>query len=80
MEAFHLKIGKAMGWTAAYFGIMLFYTFLDVAVWRKVFPHSSNWLNIITITLCVCGFLTILRKTGYRIRLSANITPSGLWP
>jgi hypothetical protein len=34
-----LKIRTAIIWVVAYFGIMLFYTFLNVAVWRMLL-HS----------------------------------------
>lgn len=70
-----LKIGKAILWVAIYFGIMLFYTFLDVAVWRKCFPKYSNWLNIMTIMICVCGFIALLKRAGYQVQFLSNITP-----
>lgn len=74
----NLTIGGAVGWTAIYFGVMLFYTFLNVAVWRKVFPGFSSWLNILTIAICVCGFLALLKRAGHDIALFANLTPSGV--
>lgn len=73
-----MKISKAFGWTGVYFGVMLFYTFLDVAVWRNVFPEIADWLAIITIIICVGGFILLLRKNGYRVNLFSNITPAGL--
>lgn len=36
MKEYKIKIGTAFLLVLAYFGIMLFYTFLDVAVWREV--------------------------------------------
>lgn len=54
------KISNAMIWVAAYFGIMLFYTFLNVAVWRKAFPHYSEWINIVVIMICAIGFIRYL--------------------
>ena len=71
-----LKIGNAMIWLAAYFGIMLFYTFLNVAVWRKVFPVYSEWINTIVIMIFAVGFICIL-KSRYEINLLSNVTPMG---
>ena len=57
----YLKIGKAFGWTVVYLGVMLFYTFLDVTVWRNVFPETAGWLNMIRTIICL---LHEGRKTG----------------
>ena len=43
MEKNPLKISNAIIWVAAYFGVMLFYTFLNVAIWRKAFP---DWIYL----------------------------------
>ncbi|MCM1498168.1 MAG: hypothetical protein NC124_06835 [Clostridium sp.] len=51
MKEYNIKIGTAFLLIVAYFGVMLFYTFLDVAVWRKVFPDFSNIVNIIIIAM-----------------------------
>ncbi|MDE7416983.1 MAG: CPBP family intramembrane metalloprotease [Lachnospiraceae bacterium] len=72
-----LKIGNAIIWVIAYFGIMLFYTFLNVAVWRKAFPIYSEWINIIVIMLCAVGFICLL-KSKYEINLLSNVTPMGI--
>ena len=72
-----LKIGNAIIWVVAYFGIMLFYTFLNVAVWRKAFPIYSEWINIIVIMLCAVGFICLL-KSKYEINLLSNVTPMGI--
>lgn len=74
----NLKIGNAILWVVIYFGIMLFYTFLDIAVWRKFFLKFSNWLNIITIMICACGFVALLKRTGYQIRILSNVTLIGI--
>ncbi len=73
-----LTIGGAIVWTACYFGVMLLYTAVDVAVWRKAFPKAASWLNTITIALCACGFLALLKSAGHEIPLLSNITPSGV--
>lgn len=54
MKEYNIKISTALLLVVSYFGIMLFYTFLDVAVWRKIFPEFSNTINIITIAICIC--------------------------
>jgi len=76
----NLKIGGAIVWTAIYFAVMLFYTFLDVAVWRRAFPNFSGWLNIITITISACGFLALLKRTGYEIRIFTSMKLGGVIP
>lgn len=72
-----LKIGNAIIWAAAYFGIMLFYTFLNVAVLRKVCPNYSEWINIIVIMICAVGFICLL-KSKHEINLLSNVTPIGV--
>lgn len=71
------KFSNAIIWTAAYFGIMLFYTFLDIAVWRKAFPDYSEWINIIVITICAAGFICLL-KSRYEINILSDVTPAGI--
>ena len=44
----NLTLGTAALWVAGYFGVMLLYTFLDVAVWRKLVPEVSGWLDLIS--------------------------------
>lgn len=78
MKEYNISISKALLLTAAYFGVMLFYTFLDVALWRKISPKHSDILNIITITICICFFILLLRKTGYKLQLFSNISFWGI--
>lgn len=79
MKEYSIKLGTAFLLVAAYFGVMLFYTFLDVAVWRKVFPDFSNIVNIISIATCICFFiLFIKRRTGYQMQLLSNINFTGI--
>ncbi len=72
-----MKIGSAIVWSAAYFGIMLFYTFLNIAVWRKTFPNHSEWINIAVITICSAGFIYLL-KSKYKIKILSGVTPMGV--
>lgn len=72
-----LTISSAVLWSVAYFGIMLFYTFLDVAVWRTLFPQYAEWINLFVMILCGCGFLLFLAK-WYQVPVFSNITFAGL--
>ncbi len=79
MKEYNIKIGTAFLLVLAYFGIMLFYTFLDVAVWREVFPDFSNIINIITIVACIGVFIMFLKRTtGYQMQLLSNISFAGI--
>jgi len=73
-----LKISSSIFWVAKYFAVMLFYTFLDIKVWRNVFPNFSGWLNVFTIVICVHSFLVLLKKAGYQIQILSNISLSGI--
>ena len=79
MKEYNIKIGTAFLLVLAYFGIMLFYTFLDVAVWRKVAPDFSNIINIVTIAICIGVFIVFLeRTTGYQVQLLSDISFVGI--
>lgn len=78
MTEYSIGIGKAFLWVGVYFGMMLFYTFLDVAVWRKVVPKYSNIIHVITIAVCIAGFILLLKKSGYQIRLFTNLSFVGI--
>lgn len=79
MKEYNIKIGTAFLLVLAYFGIMLFYTFLDVAVWRKVVPDFSNIINIVTIAICIGVFIVFLKRTtGYQVQLLSNISFVGM--
>lgn len=79
MKEYNIKIGTVFLLVLAYFGIMLFYTFLDVAVWRKVVPDFSNIINIVTIAICIGVFIVFLKRTtGYQVQLLSNISFVGM--
>ena len=79
MKEYNIKISTAFWLVLAYFGIMLFYTFLDVAVWRKVVPDFSNIINIVTIAICIGVFIIFLKRvTGYQVQLLSNISFVGM--
>ena len=63
-----LSVGQGALWVLAWFGVMLFYTFLDVTVWRKIAPGHAKLLNVISIALCMGGFLCLLKAhAGYNL-------------
>ncbi len=41
MKGYNIKVSTALLLVVTFLEIMLFYTFLDVTVWRKVFPDFS---------------------------------------
>lgn len=60
-----VSIGTGVLWVLAWFGVMLLYTFLDVAVWRKRAPRHARLLNLITVAFCMGGFLLLLKTKGH---------------
>ncbi len=70
-----LTIRMALIWVATYFGPLLLYTLLDIAIWRKTSPNNSSLLNLLFIILSVTVFVALLRhNAGYHTRLLDNIT------
>lgn len=78
MPEYSIKIGTALLWIVVWFAAMLFYTCLDVAVWRKLSPAHAGAFNIITIALCVFVFLGCLQRAGYRIAFFSHVTFTGV--
>lgn len=77
MSEFSISIGSSLLWVGLYFVFTLFYTFMDIAVWRKLFPKHSDIVNLTAVAFCICGFLILLRKTGYQMRILSHFTLSG---
>lgn len=75
----NLQITEAIGWTAAYFGVMVLYTFLNITVWRKIAAGFSEWLNIATIIVCLFIFIRVLKRRGYIQNIFTNISVTGVW-
>lgn len=74
-----ISIGNGILWVLIWFGFMLLYTFLDVAVWRKIAPNYEPYLNIITIALSILLYLSLLtKKTHYKVDLFRNISFFGV--
>lgn len=74
-----LSVGQGVLWVLAWFGVMLFYTLLDVAVWRKIAPGCAKLLNVISIALCMGGFLSLLKaKLHFQIDIARGISLQGI--
>lgn len=75
-----LSIGEGALWVLAWFGVMLSYTFLDVAVWRKITPRHAKLLNVISIALCMGVFLSLLKsKYNFHIGLIDRVSFEGIF-
>lgn len=70
-----MRPGEIILWVLGYLGVMLFYTALDVALWRKAFPKGARVLNLITMCLCLAGYLALLKQAGRMPSVFARITP-----
>lgn len=74
-----LWIGQTVLWVLIWFGFMLFYTALDIAIWRKLDPAYGKHLNLLTITFCTVIFLLLLtRKNNFPLGLLENISLPGI--
>ena len=69
-----MRPGEIALWVLKYLGIMLLYTLLDVALWRKAFPGQARWLNLLTMGLCLAGYLALLEQAGRMPKLFADIS------
>lgn len=75
-----ISIGRGLCWTAAWFGFMLLYTALDVAVWRKISAPYGKYLNLITIIFCMAVFLLLLTGRNHlKMDFRANISLQGIF-
>lgn len=74
-----ITIAEGALWVLAWFGVMLLYTFLDVAVWRKAAPGYAKLLNVISIAFCMGGFLSLLRlKLHFRMDIVKGTSLQGI--
>ena len=69
-----MRPGEIALWVLKYLGIMLLYTLLDVALWRKAFPGQAQLLNILTMGLCLAGYLSLLEQAGRMPKLFADMS------
>ena len=74
-----ISLSAGLLWVLVWVGFMFLYTFLDVAIWRKLFPAGRKYFNIISIALCNAGYLFLLvKKSNCDIRLFENISGQGI--
>ncbi len=62
MDSVNVKPGGVFLWAGGYFGILLLCAFLDVAVWRKLFPGQAHILSLATETVSFLGFVLLLDR------------------
>lgn len=75
-----ISLAEGVLWVAAWFGVMLAYTAIDVAVWRKIAPAHAKLLNVVSIALCMGGFLYVLTsKTGFKIDIFGGFSLKGVF-
>lgn len=77
MERNPLSVPSAVLWTAAYLGVLLIDTGLDVAAWRKWFPGCSEWISLAVAAACSAGFLRLVRRRR-PVDVFSGVTPTGL--
>ena len=68
MDSVNVKPGGVFLWAGGYFGILLLCAFLDVAVWRKLFPGQAHILRLATETVSFLGFVLLLGRSGFPLR------------
>ncbi len=74
-----ISIGEGAVWILTWFGGMLLYTLLDVAVWRRIAPGHARLLNLISVAFCMEGFLILLKtKIHFQPDLSCGVTLQGI--
>lgn len=74
-----ISIGEGALWVLVWFGVMLFYTLLDVAVWRKIAPKLAGLLNLLSVAACMGGFLVLLQAKGrFKLDLTKGVTLQGV--
>lgn len=74
-----ISIGEGAVWVLVWLGLMLLYTFLDVAVWRKIAPRYAKLLHLISVVLCMgCFWMLLQAKDGFQLDLSHGVSPPGI--
>lgn len=73
-----LKLSDAMLWTGGYLGLLLLSTFLDVALWRKLWPDFAHILNCAALAAGALGYVLLLAQTGYRLDPLAGLRWQGI--
>ena len=74
-----ITFGEGLLWVLIWFGFMLLYTFLDVAVWRRLAPAREKPLHILTIALSIVAYLKLLAQKGhFKVDLLGNASSAGI--
>ncbi len=74
-----ISLSAGIFWVLAWFATMLVYTFLDVAIWRRLPPVIEKFLNTFSIMLCTIIFLFLLaKKNNTKIEFFRNTSWQGL--
>lgn len=79
MSEFNISLSHSCLWTSVYLGFMFFYTFMEIAVWRKLLPKYFRAANLFTIAFCIGFFLKLLKNAGYHPNLVSGFSLSGLF-
>lgn len=79
MSEFSISLGSSLLWTGIYFSFLFFYTFMEIAVWRRYFPKYSSTVSLAAIALCIACFLLLLKNAGYAPNLVSHFTLSGFF-
>lgn len=73
-----ITLGHGVLWVLVWVGFMLFYTLVDVALWRRALPAYAKYLHVITIMISIAAYLCLLaRADGYQVDLLRNASLSG---
>lgn len=51
-----------MLWVFGYFCVMIFYTSIDMMIWRKMSFQFSEWFHVLTIITCSTTYLLVLKR------------------
>lgn len=74
-----LGLGQALGWCGGYVGLLLLCALADVALWRRVCPAASPWLNLGMLALASLCYLRLLEGAGLLPRFWGNVTPKNIF-
>lgn len=79
MSGFSISLSSSFLWTSVYLSFLFFYTFIEIAVWRKLLPKYSDAASLFTIAFCISFFLKLLKDAGYHPNLVSGFSLSGLF-
>lgn len=79
MSGFSISLSSSFLWTSVYLSFLFFYTFMEIAVWRRLLPKYSSTASLFTIAFCIGFFLKLLKNAGYHPNLISGFSLSGLF-